>query len=195
MKKLAIFFLVLVMLSFYGGEFATETAIIVTPESSLVIKVKTNVNKFDCKFNVQNLNNPIPVFFKLENSKLVFEETSLVLKTTCFDCGSKGINKDFYSLLNSNIYPDVVLKLKEVKIDTYHKNWVNAKIEIKIAGKVNSYKVPLKLEGDEQMMIKGKLKLNILDFNLEPPKKALGLIVVDEIIEIDLNLHVKEHNN
>ncbi|PQV51146.1 hypothetical protein CLV33_10166 [Jejuia pallidilutea] len=192
MKKLVIFFLVLLMLSFYKGDFATETAIVVTPESSLVIKVKTNVNKFDCKFNVQNLNNPIPVFFKVENSKLVFEETSLVLKNSCFDCGNKGINKDFYNLLNSDVYPEVVLKLKEVKIDNYHKNWISAKIDIKIAGVVNSYNVPLKLEGEERMMIKGVLNLNISDFNLEPPKKALGLIVVDEMIKIDLNLKVKE---
>jgi len=195
MKKLVIFFLVLLMLSFYGGEFATETAIIVTPESSLVIKGKTNVNKFDCKFNVQNLNNPIPVFFKFENSKLVFEETSLVLKNTCFDCGNNGMNKDFYNLLKSDVYPEVVLKLKEVKEDNYHKNWVNAKIAIKIAGVVNSYNVPLKLEGNKRMMIKGSLNLNIRDFNIEPPKKALGLIVVDEIIKIDLNLNVKEHSN
>lgn len=183
------------MLSFYGGEFATETAIIVTPESSLVIKGKTNVNKFDCKFNVQNLNNPIPVFFKLENSKLVFEETSLVLKNTCFDCGNKGMNKDFYNLLKSDAYPEVILKLKEVKEDNYHKNWVSAKIDIKIAGVMNSYSVPLKFEGNKRMMIKGTLNLNIRDFNIEPPKKALGLIVVDEIIKIDLNLNVKEHSN
>ena len=45
---------------------------------------------------------------------------------------------------------------------------------------------------DENLMINGKLKLNIKDFSLEPPKKMLGLIVVSEIIEINFKLVLKE---
>jgi hypothetical protein len=33
--------------------------------------------------------------------------------------------------------------------------------------------------------------LNLSDFNLEPPKKMLGLVVVDDAIEINLDLKIK----
>ena len=37
----------------------------------------------------------------------------------------------------------------------------------------------------------GKLKLDITDFGLEPPKKLLGLLVVKKEVDIDFRINLK----
>ncbi|WOD42487.1 YceI family protein [Hwangdonia lutea] len=193
MKRILLFFPMLIVLGFTYIETVKETAVHITPESSLIIKGKTNVNKFDCEFDVQNLESSIPVLFEIEDRKMVFKETQLVLSNSCFDCGNKAMNKDFYNLLNSDEHPNIILKLKKIEGHLSKNNVVNAHIDIDIAGVVNSYNLPLKFEGEETMNVSGVLNVNICDFNLEPPKKALGLIVVDDWIQIQFQLKIREY--
>ena len=115
------------------------------------------------------------------------------MENDCFDCGGKGINNDFQQLLKSDMYPETLINLKEISIDNTSENTVQALLEIRIAGVTNACKVPIKLTGEDTLLVEGVLNLNICDFNLEPPKKALGLIVVKDIIEINFQLVVQEY--
>ena len=115
-----------------------------------------------------------------------------MLDNSCFDCGSRVINKDFMNLLKSEEYPKIVLELKEIKKDLSTDCIVHALIEIVIAGESKSYFIPVELKDDKIINVSGALNLNICDFNLEPPKKALGLIVVSDIIKINFDLVVEE---
>ena len=192
MKRIVILILVIVVLGFTSAEYLKRTRVFVAPESQLVIKGKTNINKFSCTFDATNLKNPIPVYFQNENGKMVFQETQLILNTRCFDCGNKPMNNDFYDLLQAKTYPEIVLNLRSVTMESINENTINADVDINISGVINSYKLPLKIYGTDTMEISGTLKLNINDFNIEAPRKALGLIVVSEFIEIDLRLYVTE---
>jgi hypothetical protein len=71
----------------------------------------------------------------------------------------------------------------------------NARVNIELAGVKKSYYIPVIIEKNESIYINGSIKLNICDFDLDPPTKALGLIVVNEEIEIMLQLEVKEQIN
>lgn len=192
MKKIV--FIIIIFLSFaFAKNVATNiTSIIITPKSQLVIKGTTNVSKFKCRFNIEEINKPIPLSFVVKDDKLVFEKASLVLDNSCFDCGSRAINKDFVNLLKSEKYPKIVLELKQIKKDLRTNNIVHALIEIVIAGQSKSYFLPVELKGEKVLNVSGTLDLNICDFNLEAPKKALGLIVVSDIIKINFDLVVEE---
>jgi hypothetical protein len=69
------------------------------------------------------------------------------------------------------------------------KEYLKVFITVKLAGKENHYDLPVQI--DEEQFI-GKFKMNIRDFGLEPPKKALGLIEVDEEIEVQFNMKVSQ---
>ncbi len=116
----------------------------------------------------------------------------LVLENSGFDCGGKGINRDFHGLLQSDIYPRIILRLKEIKLKPHKKNTADAIIEIEIAGIKNSYHMETEFQNEQDWHISGKLKLNINKFNLKAPKKMLGLIVVSDEIEIIFKLVIKE---
>ena len=192
MKRLVILILILFALGFTSAEYLESTRVIVGPDSQLVIKGKTNINRFNCVFNASNFKNPIPVYFHMDHGKMVFQETHLILNTRCFDCGNRHMNEDFYDLLHADIYPEVILNLKAVTLNTDHDNTIYADVNIVISGVTNSYKVPLKIEKNNKMIVSGVLDLNIKDFNIEPPRKAMGLIVVSEFIKIDLRLNIFE---
>ncbi|MFI1773573.1 YceI family protein [Thalassobellus citreus] len=192
MKNIVYIFSILLLVSFTNRGTAKSTSVIITPKSKLVVKGKTNINTFDCVFNVTNLKKPIPVFFEIEDHKMVFKKTELVLNNACFDCGNKGMNKDFQDLLKSKKYPEIFLKLKEIEKIDKENAFLNATIEIEIAGVVKQYQTPVILDNKNELFVKGLLTLNICDFNIEPPKKLLGLICVNETIEIDFQLLIKK---
>ena len=192
MKKIVYLISILLLLAFTNRGVVKNTSVIITPKSKLVVKGKTNVSTFNCIFNVKELKNPIPVFFEITNNKMVFKKTELVLENACFDCGNKGINKDFQDLLKSKTYPQIFLKLKELEKIDEENSFLQATLELKIAGVVKQYQIPVKLEGENDLFVKGLLVLNICDFNITPPKKLLGIITVNETIEIDFQLLIEE---
>ena len=194
MKKLLFFISILTMLAF-TNTFVKSTAVVIDSKSKLVINGKTNVNTFKCEYDILKLDKPIPVSFKRINNKIVFNETVLVLGTDCFDCGGIGINSDFKKLLKSETYPEIHIVLKEISTNLGKAEQVTALLDLEISGVTKTYSIPVTLKDQNNLVVEGVLNLNIRDFNLEPPKIALGLIVVKDTISINFHLKIQEHLN
>lgn len=160
----------------------------ILPESELIIAGSTNVNKFDCKFNMNLIRDTREVKYIREDKYLTFQDLVLQFETTGFDCGHKRMNSDFQDLLMCDTYP--VIEIQIDRIETFPGEFSKAYITVKLAGKTNKYDLPVKV--DQEYFI-GKFEMNIRDFGLEPPKKALGLIEVDEEIQVlfDLKLSME----
>ena len=166
--------------------------IYVSSDSKLYIKGTSNVNKFECHYDVTNLNNPVPVKLTQEGQTLYFKNTKLILDSGCFDCGGKAINKDFKGILKANEHPNIVLNVIELNPVANDASKVEVTLNIEITGIKKPYKMIANLSSQDKYQISGKLKLNINDFNLESPKKMFGLIVVSEIIEINFEMKLQE---
>jgi hypothetical protein len=192
MKNIVFIIIIFLSLAFAKNVVINTTSVVISTKSQLVIKGTTNISKFNCHFNIEEINKPIPLSFEQKEDRLIFEKALLVLDNSCFDCGSRAINNDFVDLLKSEEYPKIVLELKEIKKDLTTDNIVHALIEIVIAGESKSYFMPVELKGDKVLKVSGVLNLNICDFNLEAPKKALGLIVVSDIIKINFDLVIEK---
>lgn len=196
MKTLAYPLLFLILVSFTNDSTVTShKTIFISPKSELEIVGSTNVSTFTCSFNVQNLNKPLRIGYWEGKDLIRFQKSTLVLDNSFFDCGGKGINKDFHILLRTRAYPQILLTLKEIKKKAIAGNKVEALIEIQIAGVNRSYVVEVDAKQEDDLHLNGQLKLNITDFNLEAPKKILGLIVVSEEIEILFKLIVVEEKS
>ncbi|WP_394331163.1 YceI family protein [Draconibacterium orientale] len=57
---------------------------------------------------------------------------------------------------------------------------------ITLAGHTHKYVVPCKISAcdSSEILINGSLKVNLTDFNIEPPKKVLGTIKVNDEVFI-----------
>jgi len=192
-KKLILFVFIVMALAFTSRDSAIKnTSIIISPESSLLVRGTTNVNTFTCLFDIEKLKNPIPVVYHMENGKMQFNKTALILDNVCFDCGGKAINNDFQKLLKSDKNPQILLFLKELS-NVENKEDTHAVIEIQMAGITKTYRIPVKIKKNNKLLITGDLALNLSDYNIVPPKKFLGMITVDDKIEIFFQLAVREN--
>ena len=193
MKRFILILPCILLVSFsYMDAVKNNKDILITSQSLLQINGTSNVTDFKCGYNIKNLNEPIRIHYETADNLIRFEKSELILENNEFDCGGKGINKDFHGLLKSETYPTIILKLKEIKLNPKKKNKADALIEIEIAGTSQSYLMQTEFSNENDWLISGQLNLNIQDFDLKAPKKMLGLIVVSEDIEIVFKLVVRE---
>lgn len=157
-------------------------------DSELSITGDTNIREFGCEFNTFYLEQRSQLSYIKEGNHISFKHAILSLKNAGFDCGNKAINKDFHSLLNTKEYPKITLELTEITLGELNKG--KARVKIIIGGKERIYVVPIEIVSAPINRFIGKLKLDITDFDLHPPKKLFGLIVIKEEIEINFNLAV-----
>ena len=192
-KKVLLFVSVLMAMAFTNRDSAIKnTSVVLTNESSIMVRGTTNVNSFNCGYKINKFKNPIPVTYYLEGDKIRFNKTVLILDNIFFDCGGKGINSDFQKILKSDKYPQIFLFLKEIS-QIENSSDVHASIDIQMAGLTKNYKVPVEVKNNNNLLITGDMALKLSDFNLETPKKLFGLISVNDKIEIFFQLAVKEN--
>src|SRR5690606_9654225 len=98
---------------FFGAFFTDperETKILVVPGSEVVISGTSNVNKFECSYQVQGIEVPVHLVYREELNEIHFKNAKLDLPSDCFDCGGKAIKKDFKDILQTAKYPEIKLR-------------------------------------------------------------------------------------
>lgn len=193
MKRLPFILLAFILCSFFSSEVVNNKTVKILEQSRIGILGSTNVNSFECKLNVAEVNTLLKINFKEDQKKIFFDKTALHIDVSCFDCGNNIMNSDFRELLQADIYPEIVLELKEIVVNPKNEQDILAYMAIHLAGKSRMYSFPLKVEKDHLMHINGCLNLRLSDFEIEAPKKALGLIVVSDEIEINIDLRIKTY--
>ena len=180
---------------FFGAFFSAperETRVWVAPESEVVIIGTTNVNAFICKYNVQELEVPVQLTYNEKVEQIQFQNAKLKLANDCFDCGGKAINRDFRELLKTEKHPQVELKLLHVDPLETDAQKIGVGMEITIAGVARKYETTLSCIQSGDICVNGTLGLRLSDFGLEPPRKVMGMIKVDDEIQVQLTLKLKE---
>jgi hypothetical protein len=162
--------------------------VILDSNSEVFISGTSNVNSFNCYYNTAKLKNPIPVNFENYNDKIIFHSAILELENSYFDCGHRGINKDFNKLLQTDIYPSIKIQLLSLESIQESDKAYRARVIIFIGNTHNNYEFPVSVTNNENIEVNGELKMNLCDFNLEAPKKVFGLITVNDVITVNFNL-------
>lgn len=192
MKNVFIGIICLLMLSFSTSNSDYKVAsYLIEGNSKLGITGSTNVSTFNCDLAFSNINSKVKALYQKEGNKIKFQDAHLKLANECFDCGSRMMNSDFLEMLKTKSYPNITLDLKEVIINPKNSNENIALLNISLAGCSKLYSIWLDVNQTNNINAMGCLKLNLSDFNLDPPKKMLGLVTVDDAIEINLDLKIK----
>ncbi len=128
-----------------------------------------------------------------------FDESTLSIRTKALDCGNRGMNRDLYSALEADKYPAITLSLQEAALPTGAQlasggGWahINAHAKLTIAGVTRNIKLPVRASqtGPHSYRFISKRSIKLTDFNIEPPTAMLGLVKVDDEIEINFDLHI-----
>lgn len=190
MKKIAFGLLVLLCTVMTHAQNFKKRTVKVLPDSEVVVIGDSNIAAFQCDFDNSYLKDSQNITYSRAGNEVKFTGAVLVLNNKGFDCGSKGINRDFHDLLQTEDHPRILLDLNKVILSSPTKGL--ATVGISIAGKQKFYEVPVSISDGAIAEFRGNMHLNIRDYGLEAPKKLFGMIVVKDEIDIKFNLLVKK---
>lgn len=104
--------------------------------------------------------------------------------------------RDFRKLMKADQFPSLSLQVNSFDLKSnpdkpFCFSGLSV-VNIIITGVSKVYQIPFDVEcQDEFITIAGKKRINIRDFGLEPPSEMMGLIKVNEWIEVDFRLVCK----
>lgn len=154
------------------------TLLVNAQENFIKINGSTNINKFQC------VNNK----FKNDGGVYTFSEKNLpniVLKVADFDCGNRMMTKDFQKILNAEKFPNMTIRfISFIK----NKVGINALVEVKMMDQSKRYNIEFDIENNKLI---GRKNVKFSDFNITPPKRMGGMIVVKDDLDLIFSLAAK----
>jgi len=165
--------------------------------SSLTINGTTNLLPFTLSHSGDKLLKRNFIVTATQNQhKIVLDQNQHSIFVKSFDSNNKMALRDFFKLVKADNYPSFNIQLNYFEIQSKDIN-VNcakayASVNITIAGKTNQYSIPIiSNQSGDFYILDGTEKINIRDFGLVPPVKMLGLLRVNEWIDIDFHIICK----
>ena len=191
-------------LAFLASSFTPTSAPLsyrILQDSRLFLEGTTNVNTFVCKCAcVQSFPRlQFEMEVKEEGQKAVFDEAGLNIRTTDLDCGNRNMNKDLHETLKARQYPSISIVIQEAGLKSgavlaggHEWTYITAKAQLTVAGVERSVRLKIKAQqtGPGTYRFLSQYTIKMTDFNIEPPTAMLGLIKVNDRIEIHFDLTV-----
>lgn len=108
---------------------------------------------------------------------------------------------DLQSTLNADKYPSITVSLLVANgtgVGLIQGAWqtIKAQLKLKLNGNENAYwtTIDAKRIDDRNLQFKGILDLKMTDFKIIPPRPFLGMIVVHDEMEVNLDLYIRQVN-
>lgn len=165
--------------------------------SSLTINGTTNLLSFKLSQSGDKLLKRNFIITATQNKeKIVLSQNQQSIPVRSFDSKNKMALRDFLKLVKADNYPNFNIQLNYFEIQpkaaSAYISKANVSVNITITGKTKQYNIPItsNQEGD-LYTLNGREKINIRDFGLIPPVEMMGLLRVNEWIDIDFHIICK----
>jgi hypothetical protein len=196
--KAALGILTLLLASAFVGETKTAVLIhrfIVQPTSTVVISGKTNVNSFQCS-SLYSGKDTLVLREGGAGVKPVFEKGVVSLDAAAFDCGMQMMTSDFGKTIKAKEYPAIsinFISFERVPVYTKAEDRFKGKLKISLAGVTKAFDVDCTIEVKNSGFIhlKGGRHFVFADFNLEAPTRMMGMVRVNENLDVNFHLVLK----
>jgi hypothetical protein len=171
--------------------------IVVLQAAELIIGGKTNVNSFSCSLRKSNLCDTLAVFGRTLNDYTVFDGLEIGFDVADFGCDLALMTRDFRALLKSDTYPQIRMRIDEIKYEGNSRNGsggpVSAMITLLIAGergvehirKANIHRI------QQKVIFSGTHEVLMTRFKIDPPTKMFGAVRTEDQLEIDFAIQIQ----
>lgn len=166
---------------------------IVDASSELIIRGSSNINNFLCRTDCYQVQDTLQ-FVCEHGGEMLFSQKALQIPLISFDCGNELITRDFRDALDANRYPLLSIRFMSLdqQIMTVRSGSVSGLVEIALAGKTRTYPVLYTISGKgNTLTLAGARTVCFSDFNLQPPRKMMGLIRVQDEVDVEFQLHLQ----
>lgn len=169
---------------------AQEFRIFIDPKSEVTVYGSTNVNRFTFKYT-ESITIDKAVRVKMSDGVLKLHGGFIDLKVRSFDSGNGIMNSDFRKMMKDEINPFIQVELVSVIPNWLADgNWEEGKVEIVVEmNRISKkYTINCKIDSPGSLLIFGREKIKLTDFELEPPVRMMGMVKVNEYVDFDLSL-------
>lgn len=183
--------LLFILLLFCQAATHQEGKWVIDYNSQLLIHGQTNVNKFTCFISCYNNVDTLAYNLSPKSKDLVFEKNGMIIPLYNFNCGNSLITKDFRTTVKADQYP--YLKISFLSLDKNFKTGqAAARMEITLANVVKRVTVKFDLNPKgEFLQLTGNHEVCFADFALEAPQRMMGLVKVQEALQVEFNLLIR----
>lgn len=190
-KCVHIFLLIFVALFLLSSAPGEESALLCRLQT-INIEGKTNVNRFEFLYDTSSIKR-IQSCRENQDNHSSSNHVKFKLPVKAFDSDNKKMNRDFYKMLEASQYPEITVKIEKSKLQRMVEGELlsSIKLDLTLAGNTRTVKTNCSYLTDDpenKIILKGKTKINLKNFSLEPPRKMLGLIHVNETILINFEV-------
>ena len=165
--------------------------------SSLTISGSTNIVSFKLFQNGEKLSrSKLTIAAAQSQNKITLSQNQLSVVVKNFVSNNPMALRDFLKLLKSDTYPTLQVQLNYLDLRPFSEKEEsysgNALVSITITGITRHYSIPISLNNiGDLYTVNGIKKLSIRDFGLTPQTKMMGVIKVNEWINIDFHMICK----
>lgn len=156
--------------------------------STISITGSTNVNHFVCSNTyIEKQDKDQPFSFAKTKVGYDLEGVKLLISSEDFRCKIPGMAKDMKELLQADNFPFVGFEINHIQLPGG--KYGTASATLTIAGVESIGLIDFEVEKvGNQLKIHGSTPLFLSSFNIEPPTKMLGMIKVQDQIEIEFDI-------
>ncbi|MFM7850786.1 MAG: hypothetical protein ACKO96_02460, partial [Flammeovirgaceae bacterium] len=155
---------------------------------------KTNVNQFVCAI-ARYCGSDTLIIRETPHQKPIIQKGFVGLQASTFDCGMPAMTHDFSKTLQADKFPVIGIEFKSferIPDLTCTEDKFTALIAISMAGVTRDFKMPCVLHADKgTILLKGERSFNFADFKLKAPQRMMGLIKVNERLNVSFHLVLK----
>lgn len=196
MKRSVILFGILLLTTAFRWESSLLVhRLVVLPDSRLTIDGKTNVNSFKCAISQYKGRDTLVLHEGGVNVRPVFVRGSVQLDATSFDCGMAMMTSDFRKTIESKSYPFIVIDFISFERTPRYRGDERFKgiVKISLGGVTRLFEMDCAIEAKSSGLIHltGEKNFTFSDFSLQPPKKMMGMVKVEQSLNVGFHLVLK----
>lgn len=167
---------------------------IVQPESTLVIAGRTNVNEFQC--TTLYCGTDTLVLRESAGTRPVFLKGNVSLDASAFSCGMQLMTNDFNKTIKAKEYPAIAIdfiSFEKTPAFGCAEERFKGRMYISLAGITKAFDVDCSIEAKSNGIIylRGSRTFAFADFNLIAPSRMMGMVKVEDKLEVKFNLALK----
>ena len=194
MKKLILILMLLPMIFGFKGTENTVKKLAVRKESKISILGSSNVNHFS--FDIKNYSGNDTLILARNDNGAIFKKGVLRLEVNDFKNPNPILTKDFRKIIKSKTYPQILMVFKSLshypRLDNGTEIGV-AEVQIFLSGQTKILKLQVKTENESNViLLSGTAKLCFSDFGLSAPEKVMGFIDVNDELQVNFQLTLRE---
>lgn len=180
--------------------FTVQNTFLIEDNSELYLNGSSNVNKFTCHCEQDFQQQPFEAGIFDQGRKLRFSSTLLRIQSEKLDCQNRRMNNDMHKTLKAEKHPFINIQLLEAhpkngKSISGLYDWTPFQVKATITIADVEKQVVLDVNGrqltNNRFQFISSKALYMSDFHLAPPSPLMGLIKVDDKIEINFDLVVR----